>query len=765
MSGRTANRAARSRYLLFAFIVASTLLTLVPAAAVEVELCAGLEVTIVGTDGDDPDLNGTFGPDVIAGLGGNDTINGLGGDDVICGGDGDDTILGGWGSDTIYGDDGNDTIDGEGAGDSIDGGKGKDVLAGSGGADLVVGGGGNDTITGGTGNDDLRGGYGLDVIDGGDGNDVLSGGTADDTLLGGNGADELRGNAGNDLLKGQAGNDLLDGGNQDDELRGGNGADDIRGGKGNDVGYGAGGKDQLRGGNDDDTLFGGSDADVLSGYAGADVVNGGPDNDDCLGETEIACEDGLIDFGFERFYINQAVPAADSSDAPADQIQPVVGRPGIVRAFFNANRFDSEYRPTVVLHWMKTGGEMGEVELDGPSSLKVAVNESKLGDTHNLVFDETFLEEGMKFYVEVDPGDEVLESLENNNRYPATGWLDPGVTPVPMFEIVFVPIGLDGGDPPQVTEASGLALLEDTIDVHPIADVDIQIHDPIDYSPVLGSSQDWILMLEKIRDLACGVPCAFDQPPPYYMGIVGSDPSGLGIAGIGYVNATPNWVWPYAVSRPIASTVAHELGHNFGRYHVQCSGSEGGADPDYPYDTGGLYGLGGRIGTWGYEADTGLLKDPAIYNDVMTYCPDEWISDYTYSGVLDFRTSDRGFDMVEVPSGSTVVAFSGSLGGHEASISRIPDLGVPGATLQTATVTVTRVPEIRAGDHQIVGLDVFGNVVVSSFFPTVAVADTLHLTDVRHFSFALVVDDDDPGRIVRWEIRDALGLVAFEAVE
>ncbi len=50
----------------------------------------GCDVT--GTPGDDPNLTGTGGDDVICGLGGDDVIDGGGGDDVIVGGTGTDEV-------------------------------------------------------------------------------------------------------------------------------------------------------------------------------------------------------------------------------------------------------------------------------------------------------------------------------------------------------------------------------------------------------------------------------------------------------------------------------------------------------------------------------------------------------------------------------------------------------------------------------------------------------------------------------------------------
>src|SRR5699024_3627955 len=72
-----------------------------------------------------------------------------------------------------------------------------------------------------------------------------------------------------------------------------------------------------------------------------------------------------------------------------------------------------------------------------------------------------------------------------------------------------------------------------------------------------------------------------------------------------------------------------ELGHTFGRSHAPCGGP---ASPDisYPYNNA-------SIGIYGYEVDNRDLKNPAVYKDLMSYCYPEWISDYTYKAVMDFR--------------------------------------------------------------------------------------------------------------------------------
>jgi Ca2+-binding RTX toxin-like protein len=92
---------------------------------------------IIGTFGDDPDLDGTAQRDRIYGLGGQDTITGFGGNDQCYGGSGADTIScsggndridGGFGEDELSGNTGNDTIlAADGQADQVDCGNGEDT--------------------------------------------------------------------------------------------------------------------------------------------------------------------------------------------------------------------------------------------------------------------------------------------------------------------------------------------------------------------------------------------------------------------------------------------------------------------------------------------------------------------------------------------------------------------------------------------------------------------------------------------------------------
>ena len=91
--------------------------------------------------------------------------------------------------------------------------------------------------------------------------------------------------------------------------------------------------------------------------------------------------------------------------------------------------------------------------------------------------------------------------------------------------------------------------------------------------------------------------------------------------------------------------MGHEVGHNVGRGHPSQGNACGhsASDPGYPY-TGAAIGNGSM---WGFDVgDVGLNGSlvPRVYpnsswRDMMSYCNNQWISDYTYEGIYDFLTS------------------------------------------------------------------------------------------------------------------------------
>jgi hypothetical protein len=98
----------------------------------------------------------------------------------------------------------------------------------------------------------------------------------------------------------------------------------------------------------------------------------------------------------------------------------------------------------------------------------------------------------------------------------------------------------------------------------------------------------------------------------------------------------------------------HENGHSYGRAHVQGGpyggsggcGDEAGPDGSYPYAQGRMSpGTSMWANNTLYGFDWSLTTPsviPPTWYDMMTYCPGQWISDYTYEAIYNQMVAEEG---------------------------------------------------------------------------------------------------------------------------
>jgi hypothetical protein len=98
-------------------------------------------------------------------------------------------------------------------------------------------------------------------------------------------------------------------------------------------------------------------------------------------------------------------------------------------------------------------------------------------------------------------------------------------------------------------------------------------------------------------------------------------------------SGTDNWGWDFDGSYNDWYG-GHEIGHTRGRSHAEFCGAGGGAP--YPY-TGGRISpaLTGNTAIYGFDITTHAIYPPS-WKDVMTYCSNEWMSDFTYEGIRSY---------------------------------------------------------------------------------------------------------------------------------
>lgn len=396
-------------------------------------------------------------------------------------------------------------------------------------------------------------------------------------------------------------------------------------------------------GSSDSSSTGGTDAGTppkLVGAAGVSI-------------TRIAIYQGV-----ERNLMDQGAPVQST-------VPLIAGRDAMVRVFYAT---DGSYNGQPVTAQLAIdGGDpielvqplgAGSVQEDLASTLDFDVPGARIGDT-------------LAYSVGIMQTDDGTTPDNATAHYPAQG-LDsvPVEGHANTLRIIVVPYRYDtdgSGRLPDTSPAQMDALRQRFLQLYPVSNVEISVHDPVPWNQALGKDgtgwQGLGLNLFGIRNTEhvpddvylygtfdpadtfaayCGFGCLLGVT------LLNNNPPDTGdvrlrlALGVGYVE--------YA-----ADTATHETGHAHGREHANCGPGldPQSIDPNFPYDKGG-------IGTWGYDPFGRALLDPAVYSDIMGYCDKKWISDYNYLGLFK-RTQVVNLPYVTGPSTTwDVIAVDGS---------------------------------------------------------------------------------------------------------
>jgi hypothetical protein len=332
-----------------------------------------------------------------------------------------------------------------------------------------------------------------------------------------------------------------------------------------------------------------------------------------------------LNLAIEAIQVQQVVQTFGGS------VPAIAGRAGLLRVFVRASEPNAA-RPSVLVKLYDGAELLVATTLAAPAdSVPTSVDEGLLGASWNYELPATLMKPGLRVLAEVDPGKVIAESIETDNLYPSSGIpLALDVRPVAPLSIRLVPVmqsvnGLTG----DVTPANAPEYAAAAYGLLPVDVLSLDVRTPYATSAPALQPNDangaWLQVLSELNALR-----AADGSLAHYYGVV-KVPYTAGVVGISYL---PSFVALGTDNLPKAAfTMVHELGHNFGRLHSPSCGA-GGYDANYPYP-------GGVIGVYGYDSRTGTLRDP-VTPDIMGYCDNRWISDYTYMGILSFRASQEG---------------------------------------------------------------------------------------------------------------------------
>jgi hypothetical protein len=205
-------------------------------------------------------------------------------------------------------------------------------------------------------------------------------------------------------------------------------------------------------------------------------------------------------------------------------------------------------------------------------------------------------------------------------------------------------------------------------------------------------------------------------------------------------------------------TLAHEIGHNYGRKHVNCptSGDDSpdDPDPDYPYNTcdftdGTHYGLNTFL--WPEENIGPVVLAPGQAVDMMSYQTPEITSDYTWDAIFNEMEDQKSLKsalpaatrnitgdvfllsgFISPTTGAAELTYGYRLTTGEASAQKVRALLQEQAALALQAST--------ASSYTLRLLDQHGTVLVSEPFTPTRMSET-SADDPIHFGVAVPWDD------------------------
>lgn len=237
---------------------------------------------------------------------------------------------------------------------------------------------------------------------------------------------------------------------------------------------------------------------------------------------------------------------------------------------------------------------------------------AELDSTINVDLPGDTLEPSATFGVVLNQVGGDAATPKSTSRYPMDGSLDDlaVVGGADVMHLQLVPIVRGGGDPvPDTSPAKLKSIADRFMQLYPIASIDLTVHAPY---TLMGSGGNDVALME-INNLhgKDGVPSSL-----YYYGVLNN--AGGGLSGLGP---------PASVGDNDAEVMAHEVGHAHGLQHAPYCGAPGTPPNYWPADSSHEQG---HLGRWVYDFLGKTMIDPSSRTDILSYCPNKWISDFHY---------------------------------------------------------------------------------------------------------------------------------------
>jgi hypothetical protein len=340
--------------------------------------------------------------------------------------------------------------------------------------------------------------------------------------------------------------------------------------------------------------------------------------------------------------------AVPEGERPADII---VGKPARIRAFVKlesgwANR-------TVSARLLLTNGDLTPSYFS-KRNVTQGSSENSFATTFNFDVKGEDITATTRYAVEIVECDGTPAGTPGKARFPEADNLELLTRLTGLLKLRFIPLNANGRT--AATDTARLDLYKAYMAaMYPTSTVEYTVGNPLNINQTISAQgSGWGEALDQVSNLH-----ESDNAPAdvYYYGLfqpsdmIGQFCGGGCVAGIGYVAGSSNNARHQRASLGLsygnassARTLAHEIGHNHGRPHAPCGGAAG-PDQNYPSDAAHA---GAKIGWWGFEQPE-KLHDPAVATDIMGYCNNQWVSEYTY-GLMANRIALLNGNMRVLPS-------------------------------------------------------------------------------------------------------------------